>query len=241
MKKLFCLLLSFTFVFCIITTFGCQKNELLSHVSELRSEIYLGEVLKSNDNGDSKDNGANSSSGEKITIKCAYGFIEQPYLLDGKTGNTINRLKFKLVGDLDSNVSYSVSFLHDGFNYKKEFVYSPENNSYTVCFEINDFSVKEFNASLFIGAKSYPTVLKSIVPSDILSCEKALDKLKENQPSLIKDKTAEDGTFNAEIYMRILVKNDYPYYYVGISHENKIKAMLMDAKTGKILAVKDVF
>ncbi len=234
MKKLFCLLLSFTFVFCIITTFGCQKNELLSHVSELRSEIYLGEVILTDaENLSEKD--------KKITVKCAYGFIEQPYLLDGKTGNTINRLKFKLVGDLDSNVSYSISFMHDGFNYKKEFVYSPENNSYTVCFEINDFSVKEFNASLFIGAKSYPTVLKSIVPSDILSCEKALDKLKENQPSLIKDKTAEDGTFNAEIYMRILVKNDYPYYYVGISHENKIKAMLMDAKTGKILAVKDVF
>jgi hypothetical protein len=225
MKKLFCLLLSVSLIVSTITLFGCKKNHLVNHVSEFRSQIYQGET----------------DGEQKISVKCAYGFIEQPYVLDGKTGEIIYRLKFKISGDLDSNVSYSIAFTHDGFNYKKEFQHSKINNSYTASFEINDFELLEFDVNIFVGAKSSTAKLKSIVPSGVLSCEQVLNKLEELQPNLIKEKTGEDGTFNAEIYMRILVKNEYPYYYIGVSHQNKIKAFLMDAKTGKILAVRDVF
>lgn len=225
MKKLLLVFLSLVLVSSCITFLGCKKNGLMSNVSELRSNVFEGEI----------------SGEEKITVKCAYGFIEEPYVLDGKTGETVNRLKFKIVGDLDSKTSYSISFNYNDFNYKKEFSFSPTNNSYTAVFEIDDFLNQEFSVNIFVGAKSYPVTLKSIVPSGVLDYQDALEKLKENQPSLIAQKTDENGNFNAEIYMRILVKNEYPYWYIGISHEDGIKAFLMDAKSGKILAVREVF
>ncbi len=223
--KIFVLILSFILSFSSL--FGCNNNNLQNNVSELRKDVFLANL--------------ESDNKENLTLKGACGFIEKPYALDGKTGETIGFLKFNLSGDVSENVSYSLAFTHDDFNYKKEFTFSPTSNAFTAFFEIDNFSLKEFNVNLFIGAKSYPVALKSIVPNDILSYDKALEKLKENQPSLIAQKTDENGNFNAEIFMRVLVKNEYPYWYIGISHEKAIKAMLMDAKTGKILAVRDVF
>lgn len=226
MKKLYCLILSIALAFTCSIFSGCEKDTLEKNISELRSNIYLGKV-------DSND--------FDITLKCAYGFIEEPYALDGKTGEIVYKLKFKLVGDLSSNVIYSLAFNHEDFNYKKEFTFSPTTSTFTTSFEIEDFDKSDFSVNLFIGAKSYPVTLKSIVPTGVMSYRDALVKLQENEPSLIKDKTDENGNFNAEIFMRILVKNEYPYYYIGISHDGGIKAFLMDAKSGKILAVREVF
>ena len=223
--KIFVLFLSF--ILSLSSLFGCNNNSLKNNVSELRKDVFLGQLECEN--------------GQTLTVKGACGFIEKPYVLDGKTGDLVGFLKFNLSGDVSESVSYSLAFTHDDFNYKKEFAFNPTVNAFTALFEIEDFSLKEFTVNLFIGAKSYPVTLKSIVLNGVLSYEQALEKLKENQPSLIAQKTDENGNFNAEIYMRILVKNEYPYWYIGISHENKIKAMLMDAKTGKILAVRDVF
>ena len=50
----------------------------------------------------------------------------------------------------------------------------------------------------------------------------------------------ENGTFNAEIYIRLLCVGDYNFYYVGYAcGNNKITAFLVDGITGDIIAGKN--
>ena len=42
--------------------------------------------------------------------------------------------------------------------------------------------------------------------------------------------------------MRIFVKNDSPYWYVGIASGNgKLKALLIDGASGELLAAREIF
>ena len=71
---------------------------------------------------------------------------------------------------------------------------------------------------------------------------KALDFLYSDQQNLIKAFCDEKGAFNAEIYARIIVKNDKPFWYIGIaSGNNNLKALLIDGFSGKTLAIREIF
>lgn len=63
----------------------------------------------------------------------------------------------------------------------------------------------------------------------------------ENQPDLINSYKSENG-YNLEIQMRITVKKDKPYWFVGLtSTSGDHKVLLLDGYTGNALAVRDVF
>jgi uncharacterized membrane protein YkoI len=68
-----------------------------------------------------------------------------------------------------------------------------------------------------------------------------LENLYLSQKTYIDDLT-KNGKFDGEIALKILVNNDTPYYYVAITDKDKnTKAMLLDAITGELLAIKDIF
>ena len=84
--------------------------------------------------------------------------------------------------------------------------------------------------------------MKSVVPTNTISYEKALDNLYNNQSHLINAYTDKDGNFNAEIYMRVVVKNDKSFWYIGIANgNNNLKALLIDAVTGEVKAIREIF
>ena len=75
--KIFVLFLSF--MLSLSSLFGCNNNSLKNNVSELRKDVFLGQLECEN--------------GQTLTVKGACGFIEKPYVLDGKTGDLVGFLK----------------------------------------------------------------------------------------------------------------------------------------------------
>ena len=83
--------------------------------------------------------------------------------------------------------------------------------------------------------------MKSILPENTLTVSQALQSLSEKQNQLIGNYTDENGTFNGEIHARILVKNDHPYWYVGLVNKDKnLKALLIDGINGEVLAIREI-
>ena len=203
---------------------GCKaQNPLISSVSELRQDIFMG-------------------SNENFTIKGQYGFKENPYVNDGKASNRVYLLTFKLVDKEIEDVTYSISLDFNSFTYTSAFKLNPITHKVIAEIEIENFDLKEFKVKLCYGGNIEEIVMKSIVPADTISYEKALISLYTNQNNLISVYTDKDGNFNAEIYIRLVVKNDKSFWYIGIaSGNNNLKALLIDGKTAEILAIRDIF
>lgn len=206
--------------FCAMNSY-CKKEEgLETYVSEARTLSYVG-------------------SSDDFTLKANYGYKENPFEKDGKVGEKVYALTFKLDGISLSPSTYYLSFDYNETQYKDKFTLSAS-NGYSVSFEINDFSSKEFEVNIICGSTLQNIKLTSIVPENTLSYTEALNKLKESQSELI-GVYYEAEEFNAEIYARILVKEDKPYWYIAFATKDDLKALLVDGFTGEVLAIRNVF
>lgn len=75
--------------------------------------------------------------------------------------------------------------------------------------------------------------------ANALSLSEILEKVKEQKGDLIASLT-DKRAFNGEIYVRFIY-DEGEYYYVGITDANgKINALLLDAKSGNIIAEKEL-
>ena len=219
MKKFFIVILTIIFTF---TLSACAKNQGLSpFVSELRSDLFEGKS-------------------EQYHLKAGYGFRESPYDKDGEVKQKVYLLTFKLICDY-SQTTYTLNFEYGGQSYSSAFKLNPVTHSLTACFEIENFTEKQFTVNLSNGASSFPITLASIVPEGTIDYKTALSKLEKNEPELIKAFSDSNGNFNAEIHIRVVVKDNKSYWYVGFAERERLKAFLLDGKTGKALAVRDIF
>ena len=204
---------AFILLFCfVLPNVGC-KNELdLSvYVTELRYDVFSGE-------------------NQTYTIKGGLGFNQKNQ----------NVLTLRLVGKYDQNVSYNAQIEFNGEKYTQTFKYNPISSNLTVSFDIPEFNLKQFNVAIITGGESSEITLNSIVPQNTMDYKTALKYLHTNQPDLINSYFDQDGNFTASIIARVIVKNDHPYWYVGLKKDN-LKALLVDGITGEILAVREVF
>ncbi|MBQ6727787.1 MAG: hypothetical protein IJQ87_02500 [Clostridia bacterium] len=216
MRKIIVLLLIFTCTFA-----GCkQPDPYLNYVSEVRQEIYEG-------------------AADSAKITAVYGFCETPYLNDGKTGDIIYGLTFRLhiVPDETKRV---IKFTNGDREYSAPFILDEITSEYRATVEIKADMGKEFAAALIIGDTTVPVVFKSIVPDNCITYETALKAL-ENKQSALLNSYMKDGNFSAEIYMRVFVKDGAPYWYIGIAAgKDRLKALLIDGVSGELLAVRDI-
>ena len=222
MKKVSIILAILTlslFTFC-----GCKKvNPLYEHVSELRQTIFVG-------------------SCDNLTLKAGYGFKETPFINDKKVSEKVYFLDFRLLDKENEDISYSLSFDFNGKSYTSNFKLDPVKDIVSAMVEIENFNLKEFIVTISFGGERHEILLKSIVPENTISYLTALDHLYNKQSDLIKAFSDENKNFNAEIHIRIVVKNEKPYWYVGIASGNeRLKAMLIDGFSGELLAVREVF
>lgn len=204
---------------------GCKKqtNPLYDRVSELRSDIYYGQS-------------------QTAKISASYGFKEFPYAFDKTVGQKKYLLTLRLVDADLTETSYSISLVFKGKEYSSTFKLSPLNNDLSTYFEIPNFDLKQFDVTLKNGSEKEKITLKSIVPPDTITYKKALDYLKKDKPTLLNAYTDQNGKFLGEIFMRVIVKDGASYWYVGIATDkNNLKALLIDGKSGKILAIREVF
>ncbi len=203
---------------------GCaQVNPLYDCVSELRLNLYQG-------------------SCENFTLKCGYGFKETPYRNDGEVSKKVYQLTFRLMDKEIDDVTYTVKLVFNGETYSSAFGLDPISDTVTAKLEIENFNLNDFTVILSYGGTDKEIVMTSLVPQGTITYQTALDKLYQKENSLINAYTDQNGNFTAEIYARIIVKDQKPYWYIGFANGNgKLKAMLMDGFSGELLAVREVF
>ena len=216
-----CLLISiFVFGGCDC---GGEEQGLSLNVSQLRYELYEGKS-------------------QNYTLYAEYGYTESPYLADGKMGERVYILRFRLPDRQTDQITYSISLDFNGKIYNQDFALSPNRHALTCEMQIENFNKKEFMVTIGTDADKESLSLKSIVPNNVLDYKGALKSLEKHQAELLKNYINSDGIFTAEIYARIIVKESKAYWYIGIASENgNIKALLIDAQNGEVLAIRDVF
>jgi hypothetical protein len=189
----------------------------LPYVSELRSEIFEGKS-------------------ENFFIKAHYGYRETPYLNDGKVSPYSYELTFFLKGSVQDSVSYSLELCP--FNEKVDFEVT-NNGTLKASYKVKEFSEKSFDVILNYSTESEKITLTSILPENTLTLNEVLLKVEKSQEVLINSYYS-DANFNAEIYARVLVKNDRPFYYIAFANGKTLKAFLVDGLTAEVLAIREV-
>lgn len=214
MKRIKILTLTILLISSIFCLYGCdKKTDLSPYVTTLKKDIYYGK-------------------NDDIEVKAQYGF-------SADKNNGLYTLTFVLPDKEMSNSEYILTFNYKDTEYKGTFSFSPYFNNLALEFKINDFSEKEFSVNITSQGKSEQVLLKTLVPQNTCSYKEVLDELVKRQPSIVESYFGDEN--KAEIILRILVKDEKAYYYVGLKKDDKIKAFLMDGKTKNILAVREVF
>lgn len=212
-KWLLCLFFTISFLF----SFGCRKKEnYKNYVFEYRSKIFC---CKDYNN-----------------LSAVYG-----YTYNEITKNKDYILTFKLDEEDIINKTYTLSFSFNETDYKKDFTINPIKNRLTLSFYIKDFDVNDFTVSLIVGSEVKTYSLYNAVPLDTKSLDDVLYMLFNGEQSFMSSYYDENGNFTAKLICRIILRDDYPYYYVGVYKEGRIKAFLLDGKTLSFLAIKDVY
>lgn len=221
MKKkilIFCLLLIFPLLFC-----SCSDSlSLTDSVCELRSDVFYGEC-------------------ETVSLRAGYGFKETPSSFDKTVGQRKYLLTFKIVNAPKESAEYTLSFDFSGHTYSTDFALNPITHSLTATIEVDNFTLKEFDVSVLYSGTTKSIKMHSVLPNDTMSYEQALKHLQKNQSSLISSHLDSDGRFNAEIIMRVIVKEQKSYWYVGIAcGSDNLKALLLNGTSGEVLAIREV-
>lgn len=222
MKKIFVLI--FSLIICLVFPFiACDKTSPLeNNISELRVDVFQGKT-------------------ENYHLKAFYGYREIEPIKDGARKDTAYFLSFKLVNITTPDVKYTVKFSHNGLNYELPFTLNPVSNSLVCEAEVDNFLVKSFNVEILVASNVETIELTSMLPENTISYKEALSFLEKNHKNLLDGYKDEFG-YNLEISLRVLSKNDKPYYYVGLTDTNgKLKAFLLDGITGETLAIRNVF
>lgn len=217
MKKIINLFLSIILIFSCLSIIGCQKNNPLeANVVELRSNVY-------------------NAESEAYRLKASYGFKTD------EKNNKIYALTVFLYDRLTDNATYSLSLIHGGTNYQQIFTLNPLKNVLSLEFQIENFNQNKFEATLISSSFAEKIVFNSTVPSNTLDYKKALEHFQADQKTLIENRI-ENDEFTSKIVMRIIVKNDKAYWYIGIiEKDGSLKALLLDGQSGKTLAIREVF
>ncbi len=229
MNKFFKVFLPLFLLFFIISTLlavaACNRrdnNRLCDYLTELRSDIFEG-------------------SSENYHIKAAYGFKESPFANDGIIGNKVYSLSFLLVDKEPDDVSRKIVFTFNDEEYRLDLKLNPLTDSITAATEIEGFNVKSFSVKIIAASETEEITLDSIVSKSAIGKERALEILAEKQSALIDAYKNENGVFIGEISERIIVKNDKPYWYIGLLNgKGGTKALLIDGLNGEILAVREI-
>jgi lipoprotein len=215
MKKFFIIPAVFAAV-CTAGAVGCAKHtDYSDYISEKRYDVYL-------------------YGGDDTEIKLYCSDKESPYVADGIKGNVNGLVEIyaKLSGDCEKVTISSKSFQGG------EMSYLTVRDCWYISFSGNSFDGNEITVSLDCDGKATEYKLLSVVTDGLISCEQALECVKEHAGTLF-DELTENGIFNGEIFIRLLY-DEKCYYYVGIcDREGTINAFLVDGQSGRIIAERE--
>ncbi|MBQ1268863.1 MAG: hypothetical protein IIY09_00075 [Clostridia bacterium] len=217
LKKLFALILSFLALFCL---WGCGKNNAYSsRVSENLNRLYAGE-------------------NDGYVLSAAAGLREQPYLADGVVGTVIPFFRIKVVprGEWSEGEEFSLSLLVGEESYGEKLTVSPLGDYLSATIAAECPEGKEVTAVIYRDGQSQriPLILAQTVSFDsaLRTAVKAL--------SVQLSGYVVRGKFQGEIHARLTKVGETIYWFFSfIPPEKDPLSALIDAKDGKLLAVKD--
>lgn len=220
MKKILLFILSITFLVGLgQSQVGCKKQrkvDLMNYVSFSRSDIFVGEY-----------------KGEKIYSY--YETVENPRINDGIVGAKSSRLIFTI----SSEILGDLSLEYDGFT--TPFKYDEKSSKLVAIYPIENFDLVEFHATVRVENERESVKFSSILPSDTLTVNKALEKFLSAQETFLLSHFY-GGEFNGEITVKVSVFNGKVYYLLGVADKkDNYTAFLLDGITGELLSVKNVY
>lgn len=213
----FCLLLSILFV-------GCNSaRKLEQYVAEYRSDIFM-------------------ATEGKYSIFANFYERETPYKADGHVGKKEKSLEVTLATE-DNTKRYFVVFDYNGSKQQNLLYYDSLQMVHTFIFPLAEPKMNTITFQIYEGDLNGKLLLtlhaKSVKNNNVLSLNKVLSILEENEKALI-DSLTQGKQFLGEIYVRLLMENNYCYYYVGIvDRTGKTTAFLIDGELGEILAKRE--
>lgn len=199
---------------------SCKKEEdFTPYICELKLDVY-------------------ASNTDEVNLKAHYGFNDNE---NANSTTHVYGLYFYLTGVEEDNITRTVTLRHGDKTLVETFHLNPVTDRITAFMEIKNFNEKSFSVTLNEGSTKHEITLSSTLPEKTLTYKNALSALKKEQGALLDSYKNADGEFNAKLIMRVLVKDNKPYWYVGIKKDDGLKAFLLDGITGKTLAVREVF
>lgn len=196
-----------------------QKINLEMYLSEVRTQVYVGEVDE-----------------VKITV---YGQErEQPYQLDGYVGKLKKSLTVRLETEGKSPDGASVKIRYGDSEYQGAFSYNPVSGKFVTEIDVSELPISAVKALVTVEGEEREIELISKVNADTVSMSEALNSVVDYGGAEI-DKMLGASDNSIEVHLRILYEGENNYYYVGITDKSgKTVAYLVDGKTGKVLAGK---
>ncbi len=210
------LIIGFSFFAPLIK--NANRLDYFDYVSELRSNILLAE-------------------NDRFSLRAFAVEKEYPYASDGVRREMTKRAEIYLIAPSGEKACV-VDFTVNGQKYGGEMSYDNVKEEYffSVSVDLSDCQSADFTVKY--GDETALLKAKTIKRSDTLSPRAALEKLKENETGTFEALTA-DNAFVGEIYLR-LICDESPYYYIGLIEKNgKIRAYLLAADSGKVLAKRE--
>lgn len=214
MKKIFLAITLIITSLVIFTLGGCEKpTPYYEYLSELKTEIF---------------------HCEKENLTASWGFKME-------NGERVFGLTFNLTGFETDAVYRTVSTELGGEKLSATFTLSPSTHSDRAFIETDSsFALKTFTATLVEGQTHTDLTFNSIIPDQTIDYKTALNKLKSDHDGFISANVPADGS--PFIKLRVLVKNQTPYYFVGVESINGgLKAFLLDGFNGDTLTAREVF
>ncbi len=195
---------------------GCAKKINLSdYICELKEKIYFGET-------------------DDYKVTCGFGFIVN------ENSQKITGLTFKVKPTNSLNAKRSLEIILDGKTFNKDLTVSLS-LYYSTCFiEKEDLKETEFNVKIKTGSDIKEITLKEENIEGTIDYKTALNCLIKNQPDLIES-YKENNVFMGKIIIRKIIRNERSFWYVGLIDKNdNLKALLIDGKTGDVLAIRKI-
>ncbi len=218
-KRVFSILSLFVFIISVFSFGACKKKtDYFSYVSELRENIFLAET-------------------DGYLLRVYSVRKEIPYCADGIPNAISTTVEFHLNAKA-ADGAYVLEFPFKGKTYGGEMSYDNVKTEYFYSQTLDVANEKEVSVTITSKTETVTLNAKSVLSGSALSAKDAFSCLYKTEKPLFDELTDKYG-FQGEIYIR-LIYEDAPYYYVGlITRDEKVRAFLLNAENGKILAKRE--
>ena len=215
MKKV---LLFLTLILSITALFGCKsKKDFNEYISQLRYDVLFAE-------------------NDLCSISCYLETRESPFVSDGIVNAKENLVILKLSPKNDELKDFGVSFTTDK-TYTENFSFEPRFNCYVATVSVETMPSKNLKITLSDENGNSDITLTSKKQSSTIAYDKALSFVYSQNKEKIDDLISSDDNF--EINLR-LISEEQDFWFVGITTSENSFCFLVDGKSGKIIAQKNI-